>query len=90
MGEEASYAPTASPLGCGPNSCKHWTGKNGRGFFLGIQTKVSTILMDQRPFHISELFLQAFYLATQNEHPIVHSVRRASDTERDGGPGGRR
>ena len=49
-------------------------------FSLQYKPKVLTQLKDQNPpFHISELFLQAFYLATQCEHAIVHCLTDLED-----------
>ena len=41
-------------------------------FSLEYKPKVSPNLKDKCPCHISELFLQVFYLATYSKHAIVH------------------
>ena len=48
-------------------------------FSLEYKPKVSPQLKDQPPFHLSELFLQAFYLAAQCEHSIVHCLTDLED-----------
>ena len=48
-------------------------------FSLEYKPKVSPQLKEQRPFHISELFLQAFDLATQCKHAIVHCLTDLED-----------
>ena len=48
-------------------------------FSVEYKPRVSAQLEDQRPFHLSELFLQAFYLAPQCEHAVVHCLTDLED-----------
>lgn len=55
--------------------------------FKGIQVlvvweykpRVSTHLSDQTPWHISETFLQAFYLKKQHKYPVLHCLTDLAD-----------
>lgn len=55
--------------------------------FNGIQVlvvweykpRVSTHLSDQTPWHLSETFLQAFYLKKQHKYPVLHCLTDLAD-----------
>ena len=48
-------------------------------FALEYKPNVASELMDQPPFHISEMVLQALYLTTHSDHEIVHCLTDLQD-----------
>ena len=48
-------------------------------FVVEYKPRVSRDLVDQEPFHLSEVFLQAYYLCKMHKHPILHCLTDLSD-----------
>ena len=48
-------------------------------FVVQYKPRVSPDLADQDPFHLSEVFLQAYYLRKMHKHPILHCLTDLSD-----------
>ena len=48
-------------------------------FVVEYKPRVSQDLADQEPFHLSEVFLQAYYLCKMHKHPILHCLTDLSD-----------
>ena len=48
-------------------------------FVVQYKPRVALDLDDQDPFHLSEVFLQAYYLRKMHKHPILHCLTDLSD-----------
>ena len=48
-------------------------------FVVEYKPRVSQDLDDQHPFHLSEVFLKAYYLRKMHKHPILHCLTDLSD-----------
>ena len=48
-------------------------------FVVEYKPRVAQDLADQDPFHLSEVFLQAYYLRKMHKHPILHCLTDLSD-----------
>jgi hypothetical protein len=47
-------------------------------FVVEYKPRVAADLSDQEPFHVSEVFLQAYYLRTMQKRPVLHCLTEPS------------
>ena len=72
------FDPSQSPLAGGVVPC-FVVGEVVPCFVVAYKPRVSQDLVDQEPCHLTEVFLQAYYLCKMHKHPILHCLTDLSD-----------